>query len=334
MKKLVVPLWVALWGCGGTHEGSEPLCEFHTDLDGCPRNDIDDDCDGETDEDCVAPVANEAPDTTQTRCATDADCNDDLDCTDDVCALEGCRNLDFCGPLNAPPCEVTTTSDCDNDGVTPGAGDCDDTDRGVSAALEESSRAGNTDDGKDNDCDHTADEWGIGPDSDFDRVPDATDCDPVNPKRWTGAPELCNDGVDANCDGNDNTDDWGNCAEAVGVIDGAARDYTFERIVIAGQVSQGLMSTVTVDHILLVAVSSASNEWDASNDAWSTPWHGNDALHVVGDDNPFPRVAFVPRVRLTDESIIYFDLAKWRLTGNLRMVPGQTGRFTTMLDAP
>ncbi|GEM_PF-5124980 len=330
MRNIMLLLGALLGGCGGAPAAR---CEFRSDVDRC--NGIDDNCDGRVDEDCVITAEpSRTPAATAASCHEDDDCDDHTDCTDDHCSIEGCIHVDFCTEPSSAPCNVTTTSDCDNDGVTPGEGDCDDTDNSVSSATEESFAVGNTYDGKDNDCDHTADEWGIGPDRDQDRVPDNTDCDPDNPLRWTGAPEMCDDGVDANCDGGDNTDDWGNCTSVVGAIDGAARENTFERIAIAGPITRGLTTTIAPENILWIAIGSEANQWDATDDGWSESWRGDNVMHVIGDDNPFPRVAFVPRVRLMDGSVVDFDLGKWRLTGNLRKVPGETGRFTSVLIAP
>jgi hypothetical protein len=79
-------------------------------------------------------------------------------------------------------------SDCDGDGESPLAGDCDD---GNSLNY-----SGNTEicDTFDNDCDGQADE-----DDDGDGYDLCVDCAPANPLRFPGAAELCN-GVDDDCD--------------------------------------------------------------------------------------------------------------------------------------
>jgi hypothetical protein len=79
-------------------------------------------------------------------------------------------------------------ADCDGDGVSPFATDCDDTDS--------ANYSGNTEvcDAQDNDCDGAVDEDDDGDGSDI-----CSDCDPANPLIYPGAPELCN-GVDDDCD--------------------------------------------------------------------------------------------------------------------------------------
>lgn len=79
-------------------------------------------------------------------------------------------------------------SDCDGDGESPFAGDCDDGDA--------ANFSGNTEtcDGFDNDCDALADE-----DEDGDGFDLCNDCAPHNPLRYPGAAESCN-GVDDDCD--------------------------------------------------------------------------------------------------------------------------------------
>ena len=79
-------------------------------------------------------------------------------------------------------------ADCDNDGLSPFAGDCDDGQPG--------NFPGNAEvcDGIDNDCDGDVDE-----DDDGDAFDVCSDCDSTNPTIYPGAVEICN-GVDDDCD--------------------------------------------------------------------------------------------------------------------------------------
>lgn len=197
--------------------------------------------------------------------------------------------------------------------------------------LLEDEEHGNVSDGQDNDCDGTADEWGPS-DSDGDMVPDATDCDPANPLRWTGAPETCDDGVDSDCDGGDSTSSDG-CYAAVGAIDGLAADGRV-RIAIAGNILDGL-ETEPLGTINRVSIASDAAGWSDETDGEWTYWLGNGALHVIRDipEREYNRSnTFRPRLRA--ENVSDFDLHKWNLTGILRRVPARTGRGGLVLIAP
>lgn len=335
MKNIAFCLLGAV-GCIG--EEPAPACLLTSDWDGCPLDGQDNDCDGAVDEDCVpsddSGEGAEAPNSGAPgigapgsgSCFANDDCADEDDCTTDICSIEGCVNISQCSSPES--CTLTSTSDCDQDGVTPAGGDCDDTDPYRSPLLLEAWEAGNLEDWVDNDCDIVADEWGLGPDTDGDRVPDRTDCDPMDARRWPGAPELCDDGVDSECDGNDNSDAWGSCFITVGAIDGMVYANTFERVAILGSVTSGLADAASSD-ITTVTVTSEANGWEVE-DTWWTPYLGDAQLYELH----IPRVAFIPRVRLADGSNKMFDLREWQLTGNLRRAPDRLGRWATVLVAP
>ncbi len=93
-------------------------------------------------------------------------------------------------------------SDSDEDGVGTCEGDCDDDNAQVHPGLAESYC-----DGVDNDCDFTltpdSGDWdGDGwPDQAYSNCPDARDCDDLDSAVFPGADELCDDGIDNDCDG-------------------------------------------------------------------------------------------------------------------------------------
>lgn len=331
-RNLLVGLLLGLVACGERERTSAgpDECVFESDSDPCDGRD--NDCDGDLDEDCPAGEPDH-PSPGEGTCSTDADCDDGDDCTVDVCSLEGCVAVDQCGSpggsSDAPPCSPGAETDCDGDGVTIAAGDCDDTDAERSPLLTESDEAGNIADGKDNDCDLVADEWGS-PDADLDRVPDATDCDPADPRAWTGAPELCGDGVDADCNGDDDTDAWGSCFPVAGVIDGTRIASSLLGIAIAGDILAGLIDE-PAGEITRIAVGGALNDWDETEDPAWTNWQGEGMLYTI---SPFPNAgAFTPRLR-TVGGVRYFDLRRWDTTDDLRRVPAQNGRWGMVLIAP
>jgi len=119
-----------------------------------------------------------------------------------------------------PPCErCADNDDRDGDGFSPAAGDCDDADEAASPGRVERCN------GRDDDCDGLVDQgavdarilfvdedgdgYGAGepqalcdPGSGFSTTGD--DCDDADADVNPGAVEICNDGLDANCDGSAN----------------------------------------------------------------------------------------------------------------------------------
>jgi len=157
-------------------------CSGATEDGCCPAG-----CDDVSDADCEAsPLAED--------CSTLGDEDGDglADCDDPDCVDE-------------PAC-VVTCDDIDGDGYEDaacGGTDCDDLDPEVNPDASEV-----CDDGVDNNCDGAIDEGCEGGgcvDVDGDGYEDATcggtDCDDLNPEVNPDASEVCNDGVDNNCDG-------------------------------------------------------------------------------------------------------------------------------------
>ena len=96
--------------------------------------------------------------------------------------------VDNCGVVTV----FSLQSDCDGDGVSPAAGDCNDQDNERSAGNAESC------DGVDNDCDAELDET-----VDIDAAGACEDCDESDALVFPGAPERCN-AIDDDCDGSVN----------------------------------------------------------------------------------------------------------------------------------
>lgn len=334
----------SVFGCTTTANGPLPECEldfrFGDGLDGLPIDHLDhrdNDCDGEVDED-VGILADEGEGEAESEgeagqpeapgadsCLEDQDCDDSLDCTQDVCSVEGCLHFDRgCEPVEPEVCVVSSDSDCDNDGVTPRQGDCDDEDPNRSPLILEDAEHENLTDGIDNDCDIVSDEWGPGDDRDGDKVRNELDCDPENPDRWPGAPEICGDGIDSDCNGEDNTDQWGSCFFTVGVIDGLDLPGTgLIRIAVEGDIRNGLVGVPRGD-ILSVSATIAPN-WDDS--AERAYWRGNQHPHGFHVSRAVP---FLPRIR-AQGGPVNFDLREWNLTGILHRIPAPTGRWGTVL---
>ena len=119
----------------------------------------------------------------------------------------GCTDVqnDEVGQLTFCMTGVLTDSDGDGD---PDSTDCDDADPTVYTGAPEAC------DFVDSDCDgslvDTFPDWDgdlepdcTDTDDDNDGIIDSTDCDDFNPSIYNGAPEVCGDGVDQDCDGSD-----------------------------------------------------------------------------------------------------------------------------------
>lgn len=117
---------------------------------------------------------------------------------------------------------VRPADDRDGDGYTSDV-DCDDDDETVHPGASEScafSCSPPYGDGRDNDCDGEVDEecgpvtncfWDAGPlpvDADGDGYPVESDCDDSNAAVHPGAAESCCDGIDSDCDGDDDPVGW------------------------------------------------------------------------------------------------------------------------------
>lgn len=134
-------------------------------------------------------------------CDTDDD-NDTVPDDEDNCPLVANQpQADMDEDKLGDPCDP----DADGDG-TPNEADCAFLDPAIYPGAPEACNGlddncnGQVDEGHpDSDSDNLAD--CIDPDDDGDLDPDETDCEPLNPEVFNGAPEVC-DALDSNCDGN------------------------------------------------------------------------------------------------------------------------------------
>ncbi len=176
-------------------------------------NDVDDDCDGDTDEECTEPDLDgdgydAAVDCDDENAAispgadeycndVDDDCDGDTDEDDAVGAATWYEDLDQDAYGNS---ETGVTS-CDRPtGYADNGDDCDDTDVTASPGSPE------TCDGVDDDCDGEIDEdFDLDEDGYLDRegCGDGPDCDDSDASVHPGADDPEGDGVDQDCDGDD-----------------------------------------------------------------------------------------------------------------------------------
>jgi hypothetical protein len=154
---------------------------------------LDNDCDGVVDDGCVLYDADGDGYSTALDC-DDSDASVNPDATE-VCG-DGKDNDCSGGDLD---CDDV---DWDGDGLSVNAGDCDDSDASVYSGAAE-----NCDNGTDDNCDSLVD-YNDGDcrgyvDSDGDGYAASTDCDDSDASVHPGAEEVCDDGLDQDCDGSD-----------------------------------------------------------------------------------------------------------------------------------
>ncbi len=202
------------------------------DLDGL-RDCEDDDCDGRCPEDCTDGRDNDADGWTDCDdddclglcpedCANGEDDDGDrlTDCVDPDChtAESGCPEVcdnrlddDADGQFDCadPDCDGQCPEDCydgrDND--LDGFVDCDDTDCLLRTCPEQCTNGRDDDDDGLQDCDDPDCIDACDFDRDGSRNPEhgGGDCDDTDPDTYPGAPDLCEDGIDQDCDGVDRT---------------------------------------------------------------------------------------------------------------------------------
>ncbi|MEL6341734.1 MAG: lamin tail domain-containing protein [Myxococcota bacterium] len=195
-------------GPEGVEDGGQPGVD--DDCNGCV-DDVDDDGDGYSECPAFSPICDDSgpfdcDDSTDTI-GPDAD-EVPYDTVDNDCDGADLCDADFDGFL-ADPADVCPGERCcdpaDFPGLTPG--DCKDDDNDVNPAGSEGDpNDGGVADGLDNDCNGVIDDPYQDRDgdgvagSDGDCLDDPTD--PVSVTVFPGATEVCDDGIDNNCDGN------------------------------------------------------------------------------------------------------------------------------------
>jgi formylglycine-generating enzyme required for sulfatase activity len=179
---------------------------------------IDNDCDTQIDEGCQVPACTDADGDgyyAEGGCGTVVDCND-TDAAISPGVAEVCNDSidNDCDGRIDEDCAPPTCTDADKDGFHAESGcdnafyqgvDCDDTNREINPYADEVCG-----DGKDNDCDGEVDEGCSGTactDTDGDGYyaqdgcGTAVDCDDADAAVHPQGAEVCNDGVDNDCDG-------------------------------------------------------------------------------------------------------------------------------------
>ncbi|MET0386641.1 MAG: putative metal-binding motif-containing protein [Polyangiales bacterium] len=177
------------------------------------------------DDDAGAPLPEGA-----VACSSDADCADSIECTVDECLPAGyCSNrLDNALCSDGSVCNGVESCDPLQGCITAPAPTCDDQDPCTIDRCDEAAK----------DCVHDIRDFDGDGEADF-HCGGGTDCDDFDPLRGTEAREVCNDGVDNDCDDRLDEADCGalpydTCADpldvsAGGVFEvpsvGALRDY-------------------------------------------------------------------------------------------------------------
>ena len=185
------------------------LCDgLDNDCDGSLVDEFDD-TDGDLDPDCTDPDddndgdpdTSDCNDTDASICATCSESCDAIDSDCDGDLVDGFTNTDG---DSEPDC---IDADDDNDG-DPDTTDCNDTDDTFCATCAESCDAIDNDcdgdlvDGFDN-FDGDSEPDCIDLDDDNDGSNDTLDCDDFDASIYPGAPEICDDTIDSDCDGAD-----------------------------------------------------------------------------------------------------------------------------------